>query len=193
MKTSTYVIFKSVVRDHIPSVKLPNRPDVNLESIIEDIIMDVNFGSGKVVTERIYENTEKYFGINEKEAKKIVDKFAQQVKVNNISEDFDDSDISTEFNHSNIFTEFNELEILENMEQLESLYEKRTGVTKLKGRDKEKAKSKGNVMSELQKDPKFQSMKKKFFAALERMAKKIAKEKGISPQKINLDKISLKR
>ena len=81
----------------------------------------------------------------------------------------------------------------EDDENVDEAVVKKGRAPKLSGKDKKRREAKSKVMKKVLSDPKIANAKDKFFKILRIAAKKAAKEEKIPIQRIDLDKVTLRR
>lgn len=83
---SKYLALKSIVDKYARTA--PARPTQEIIALIEDMIFEIN-DEGRVITERVFDNIVKIFGVDLKQAKLIVEEYSKFVKQNKITESID--------------------------------------------------------------------------------------------------------
>lgn len=163
----------------------PKSKDEVME-LIDDIAFDKEQAS-KIVTKRIYDMAAGIFATERDTAKVIVDEFFKKIDLSVYESMFDYEvfDVSED----EMFVDYVDDEyVLEGY----SIDEK-ARPPKMKGKDLKMRSAKAEVMKKLNADPKFAASKDKLLQIAQSRARKYAKELGINPNLVNVDKITVRK
>ena len=134
-------------------------------SLIEDIAFDIEHAD-KVVTSRIFSVVEDIFDVDNKTAKDIVKAFSDKIDISVYESDmYFDIEMITE----------------------------KARPPKLRGKELKARSAKSEVMSKLNKNEQFISAKDKLLRLATVLARKYAKESGLNPKLVNVDKITVRK
>lgn len=157
----------------------PAKESHEIEVLIEDVLFEIGI-ENKIVTKRLYKNAEKIFKLTSEQAVKVLDGFVKYLMSNNITEDLTEDWLDSYLTGG------------QSHRADEYLTEQKARAPKLRGRALKMRETKAQVMKELNKNIQFAAAKKKLLAIANIEARKIARDLGLSPKLVNLDKITIR-